>query len=39
MSSGAAFVLKQIASIPIAQFYLARTEANEPKLITVCLTF
>ncbi|MEI7782144.1 MAG: type IIL restriction-modification enzyme MmeI, partial [Planctomycetota bacterium] len=34
MSSGAAFVLKQIASIPIAQFYLPRTEANEPKLIT-----
>jgi type I restriction-modification system DNA methylase subunit len=34
MSSGAAFVLKQIASIPIAQFYLPRTEENEPKLIT-----
>lgn len=34
MSSGAAFVLKQIASIPIAQFYLTRTLENEPKLIT-----
>ncbi|NQW46419.1 MAG: N-6 DNA methylase, partial [Planctomycetes bacterium] len=34
MSSGAAFVLKQIASIPIAQFYLPRTPENEPKLIT-----
>lgn len=34
MSSGAAFVLKQIASIPIAQFYLPRTQENEPKLIT-----
>lgn len=33
-SSGAAFVLKQIASIPIAQFYLLRTTENEPKLIT-----
>jgi hypothetical protein len=34
MSSGAAFVLKQIASIPIAQFYLPRTPENEQKLIT-----
>ena len=34
MSSGAAFVLKQIASIPIAQFYLPRTPENEPRLIT-----
>jgi hypothetical protein len=34
MSSGAAFVLKQIASIPIAQFYMPRTPENEPKLIT-----
>jgi len=34
MSSGAAFVLKQIASIPIAQFYLPRTKENEQKLIT-----
>jgi hypothetical protein len=34
MSSGAAFVLKQIASIPIAQFYLPRTPENEPKIIT-----
>jgi hypothetical protein len=34
MSSGAAFVLKQIASIPIAQFYLPRTPENEQKIIT-----
>ena len=34
MSSGAAFVLKQIASIPIAQFYLPRTTENEARLIT-----
>jgi hypothetical protein len=34
MSSGAAFVLKQIASIPIAQFYLPRTPENDQKLIT-----
>ncbi len=34
MSSGAAFVLKQIASIPIAQFYLPRTNENERKIIT-----
>ena len=34
MSSGAAFVLKQIASIPIAQFYLPRTPDNEQKIIT-----
>ena len=34
MSSGAAFVLKQIASIPIAQFYLPRTTENERKIIT-----
>jgi hypothetical protein len=34
MSSGAAFVLKQIASIPIAQFYLPRTTENERKIVT-----
>jgi hypothetical protein len=34
MSSGAAFVLKQIASIPIAQFYLPRTPENEQKIVT-----
>lgn len=34
MSSGASFVLKQIASIPIAQFYLPRIPENEPNIIT-----
>jgi methylase of polypeptide subunit release factors len=33
-SSGSAWLLKQIASIPIAQFYLPRTRGNEAKLIT-----
>lgn len=32
--SGAAWLLKQLASIPIAQFYIPRTEENEAKLIT-----
>ena len=32
--SGAAWLLKQLASIPIAQFYIPRTGENEPKLIT-----
>jgi len=29
-----AFVLHQVASIPIAQFYIPKTEENRPKLIT-----
>jgi hypothetical protein len=33
-TSGAAFTLKQLASIPIAQFYLPRTTENEQKIIT-----
>jgi hypothetical protein len=33
-TSGAAFTLKQLASIPIAQFYLPRTKENEQKIIT-----
>lgn len=33
-ASGAAWVLKQIASIPIAQFYIPRTKENEDRLIT-----
>ena len=32
--SGSAFHLRQLASIPIAQFYLPRTQENESKLIT-----
>ncbi|MFO0963723.1 MAG: DNA methyltransferase [Phycisphaerales bacterium] len=32
--SGAAWLVKQLASIPIAQFYIPRTEENEAKLIT-----
>jgi methylase of polypeptide subunit release factors len=32
--SGAAWLLKQLASIPIVQFYISRTEENESKLIT-----
>lgn len=32
--SGAAQLLKQLASIPIAQFYLPRTEENQTKLTT-----
>jgi hypothetical protein len=32
--SGAAWLLKQLASIPIAQFYIPRTEENESRLIT-----
>jgi hypothetical protein len=31
---GAAFHLRQLASIPIAQFYLSRTQENEKKIIT-----
>jgi hypothetical protein len=33
-SSGALWGLKQIAAIPVAQFYLPRTEENEQNLIT-----
>ncbi len=33
-SSGAAFTLRNLASIPIAQFYIARTAENADKLIT-----
>jgi hypothetical protein len=33
-SSGSAWALKQIASIPIAQFYLPRTEENQSRIIT-----
>ena len=32
--SGGVYMLKQLASIPIAQFYIPRTEENESKLIT-----
>ncbi|MCX5649798.1 MAG: N-6 DNA methylase [Planctomycetota bacterium] len=32
--SGAAWLLKQLASIPIAQFYIPRTEENDARLIT-----
>lgn len=33
-SSGAAFTLRNLASIPLAQFYIARTPENADKLIT-----
>lgn len=33
-SSGAAFTLRNLASIPIAQFYIPRTQENADKLIT-----
>ena len=33
-SGGAAFVLRQLASIPIAQFYLPRTAEHEKQIIT-----
>lgn len=33
-STGAAYLLKQLTSIPIAQFYLPRTPENEQKIIT-----
>jgi len=33
-SSGTAWILKQITSIPLAQFYLPRTAENNAKLIT-----
>ncbi len=32
--SGGGYMLKQLASIPIAQFYIPRTDGNESKLIT-----
>lgn len=32
--SGGVYMLKQLASIPIAQFYIPRTDANESKLTT-----
>lgn len=32
--SGGVYMLKQLASIPIAQFYIPRTDGNESKLIT-----
>ncbi len=32
--SGGVYMLKQLASIPIAQFYIPRTDENESKLIT-----